>query len=397
MTTTAATPDLYGKALLMTARAEVTNLDDKTKDKEVIVFFDTGSHKSYITKAVADELGLKVAQRERLHLCIFASLETRELESSQVQIEWNIPCQKERMKLQVNVIDSIIASRLTGFKLKTTMEEHQFKPEIYTKRKPKEEKIFEISATAIVKSNESSFEIENFSKWKRAVRVMAIVLRFVKKIRRKKNGVTNTLTAEELSEARKVLIKEAQNREKPDEATKKTLELFQDENRIWRSKGRIGNSLATELTKEPIWLPKNDKTTELIVLDVHTKTFHAGTNTTLSKLRQTYWLAQGRRRIKGIVKNLCLICRKSLERPYKLPKMPDLPGKRVTECSPFKNTGLDYFGPINVRKNKDGTSKIWICIFTCFVTRAIHLKIAEDMSGEAFLLAFKRFKGRQQH
>ena len=35
--------------------------------------------------------------------------------------------------------------------------------------------------------------------------------------------------------------------------------------------------------------------------------------------------------------------------------------------------------------------KVWICLFTCLVTRAVHLELLRDMSTEEFLLGFRRF------
>lgn len=34
---------------------------------------------------------------------------------------------------------------------------------------------------------------------------------------------------------------------------------------------------------------------------------------------------------------------------------------------------------------------MWVCLFTCLVTRAIHLELLQDMSAEEFLLGFRRF------
>ena len=52
--------------------------------------------------------------------------------------------------------------------------------------------------------------------------------------------------------------------------------------------------------------------------------------------------------------------------------------------------GLDYFGPIIV-KNGQSDQKVWICILTCLVTRAIDLELVGNLSTAEFLLCFKRF------
>ena len=48
-------------------------------------------------------------------------------------------------------------------------------------------------------------------------------------------------------------------------------------------------------------------------------------------------------------------------------------------------------GPL-YHKLKDGTmEKCYVALFTCCVTRAVHLEITLDLSTEAFLRAFRRF------
>lgn len=57
---------------------------------------------------------------------------------------------------------------------------------------------------------------------------------------------------------------------------------------------------------------------------------------------------------------------------------------------PHSHVGLDYMGPLYVKTN-ESRKKVWICLFTCIVTRAIHLEVVYDMSSEEFLLCFRRF------
>ena len=39
--------------------------------------------------------------------------------------------------------------------------------------------------------------------------------------------------------------------------------------------------------------------------------------------------------------------------------------------------------------------KVYVCLFTCAVTRAVHLELVTDLSVETFLLAVRRFSGRR--
>ena len=61
---------------------------------------------------------------------------------------------------------------------------------------------------------------------------------------------------------------------------------------------------------------------------------------------------------------------------------------------PFTHTAVDYAGPLYVRL-KDTSQKVWISLFTCCVSRAIHLELVFNMSTAAFLRCVKRFAGRR--
>ncbi|XP_071176444.1 uncharacterized protein [Mytilus edulis] len=76
-----------------------------------------------------------------------------------------------------------------------------------------------------------------------------------------------------------------------------------------------------------------------------------------------------------------------------MPLIPPLPKNRVTESSPYTYTGIDYFGPLYV-KTVNGSEKVWVCLYTCLVVRAIHLELMLDMTTDQFLLGFRRFVAR---
>ncbi|GFW11578.1 integrase catalytic domain-containing protein [Trichonephila clavipes] len=53
-----------------------------------------------------------------------------------------------------------------------------------------------------------------------------------------------------------------------------------------------------------------------------------------------------------------------------------------------------YLGAILVKDNQ-GTRKFYVSLFTCAVTRAVHLELVSDMSTKCFLLALRRFLARR--
>ncbi len=56
---------------------------------------------------------------------------------------------------------------------------------------------------------------------------------------------------------------------------------------------------------------------------------------------------------------------------------------------------MDFAGPLNIRVQGTTTSKVWICLYTCFVTRAIHLDAVPDSSTPTFIWCLKRFAARR--
>lgn len=140
----------------------------------------------------------------------------------------------------------------------------------------------------------------------------------------------------------------------------------------------------------PVYLVPACPVTELIVYETHLNLNHGGVTLTLGQLRINYWLPQGRRRIKIIIKKKCIICRKLATQPFQWPTYPQLPLNRVTRSRPFEHIGVDYFGPLKV-KNNNTISKVWVPLYTCLAIRAIHLDLVTDLSAEAFLDSLKRF------
>ena len=59
---------------------------------------------------------------------------------------------------------------------------------------------------------------------------------------------------------------------------------------------------------------------------------------------------------------------------------------------PFEVTGADFTGALFVRGEEE--HRMYVCLFTCAVTRAVHLEIVTDLSVECFLQAFWNFSGR---
>ena len=170
-----------------------------------------------------------------------------------------------------------------------------------------------------------------------------------------------------------------------------SLNLFLDEDAILRSKGRIDKNLTLDKSVvNPIILGKNHILTKLLIHFYHEKASHMGTGTTLNYMRSCgLWIIQGRQSVNKVLRS-CMTCKKINSLPYAYPKETDLPKSRVNLTHPFQEVGVDYMGPIMTIMDKSET-KMYILLFTCMATRAVHLELLPDMSTKQFVLAMIRF------
>ncbi|XP_032688368.1 uncharacterized protein LOC116852282 [Odontomachus brunneus] len=79
--------------------------------------------------------------------------------------------------------------------------------------------------------------------------------------------------------------------------------------------------------------------------------------------------------------------------------MSEFPAVQVSAPSrSLQHCGLDYAGPIVVRTSTGrgiASRKVYIALFVCLATRAIHLELVSDYSTRVFLNAYVRFCSRR--
>ncbi|XP_063436092.1 uncharacterized protein LOC134717532 [Mytilus trossulus] len=250
-------------------------------------------------------------------------------------------------------------------------------------------------------------DIERYNSYRKLTRITAYVMRFATNCKateteRKKD----VLRSDEIKNAKFLWIRYTQGKTFSDEINcidnftkRKTLvrqlKLFLDKKQCSRCGGRrIDNATVGETVKFPYLLPAKDRLTHLIVLEAHENTLHSGINITLAYIQQTFWIPKLRQCVKSILMK-CVTCRKVIGKSYPAPEIPPLPKERVQDATPFSITGVDFTGALTTRNRHNEESKVYICLFTCAVTRAVHLELVYDLSEESFLLCFRRFVSRR--
>lgn len=286
--------------------------------------------------------------------------------------------------------------------------------------------INENSAHLSVNANTTEIKIKKYpdlhnkySSLSKLIRVTAYIFRFKnnllfefyqkKQLNNSYRKMTGFLTTKELINSRHYLIRISQEIDFCDKlielqkqgqilanSSLSKLYPFMDSNLILRLGGRIQNSDLNYETKHPILLRKQNPLAYLLFKDAHLKTLHGGINQMQSYVGRQYWIIYGRN-IAKLVLRKCVICFKyNVKAANQM--MGNLPSIRVKPARPFKHSGVDYAGPIVIKQStarNSVTTKGYICLFVCMVTKAVHLEAVTSISTDAFMAAFRRFISRR--
>ena len=174
---------------------------------------------------------------------------------------------------------------------------------------------------------------------------------------------------------------------------KNLFRLFQDD-KIWCCGGRIQNADVSYAARHPSLLSPHHPLTTLLVKRSYERVMHGGVKATLTELRSHFWILKGRSTVKSILRK-CNVCRRFEGKPYTAPPPPPLPPFRLKVAPPFTSTGVDFAGPLYIRRPDGTSSKVWICLYTCCVVRAVHLDLIPDLSTAVFIRSLKRFASRR--
>lgn len=204
---------------------------------------------------------------------------------------------------------------------------------------------------------------ERFSKWKKLVRCMGYVYRFIGIIKSRAENTSppaGYLTSTELSKAEQYIIRRIQHDSYPSEM--KDLQRDQKQycvdikskiynlspvmiDGILRIKGRTGaimnrisdipSGLIPAQTNQPIILSHDHYATALLVRSYHEKYWHLHHETVVNEMHQLYHIPRLRQLLKKIVKS-CAGCKYLTAKPV-VPEMADLPQARLMLESQYRS------------------------------------------------------------
>ena len=268
-----------------------------------------------------------------------------------------------------------------------------------------------IPPTSIIETIE-----KRISRWSRMRRVMAMVILFIKKLRKVENlSEPDKLSVEDLQEAELNIIKLIQQRELKNEhmelkaagdkilsKPKKNSQLYKlwklspfiDNQDVLRVGGRIRNSVDIEFSaKFPVILPKMSIISQRIVEHYHKHIHHGGRTSTTNEIRSNgYWIIGMSTKVRSVIYH-CVKCR-AIRGATGVQKMADLPADRMNCEAPFTCCGVDMFGPFFVKEGRKELKR-YCALFTCLSSRAVHIEVTTSMDTDSFIQALRRFVARR--
>jgi hypothetical protein len=245
-----------------------------------------------------------------------------------------------------------------------------------------------------------------YSSWKSLLHIMGYVLRFITCIK-KKSKISQSFTREELEESEKRIcwIVQAETfpqeidllkKNKPCSKRFQRLSPFIDDCGIVRVGGRLKQSNLAYANKHQIILPKNHAVVNLLIDHYHKMNLHAGPQQLQALLQEKFWILNARSAIRSRVFK-CVKCFR-VKPKLTAPLMGDLPADRVIPSRCFNISAMDYAGPFTIkffRLRGAQPLKVYICLFICLATKAIHLEVVSDLTSEAFISCLTRFISRR--
>ena len=110
----------------------------------------------------------------------------------------------------------------------------------------------------------------------------------------------------------------------------------------------------------------------------------------MSKVRERFWIPRLRTLVKS-VRYKCSTCKRINAKGLSSPLPAMLPKFREEFSNPFATTDVDFARRLHFKMRKIKMEKAYIALFTCAATRAVRLKLCENLKANCFKRALKEF------
>ena len=198
------------------------------------------------------------------------------------------------------------------------------------------------------------------------------------------------LTNEDLQETRNWWIRrvQSQDAQKPHfQQTRRELNLVPNGDSVLECHGRIQGQY-------PVYLPAESLFTRKLVQRIHAETLHGGVSLTMAAIREKYWIPTLRQIVKS-VRSACWGCKRFRVSPLTVPPPGQLPTDRTHGGAGFEVIGTDFAGPIYYKLSQKREGKAYLVIFSCSLSRAVHLELVPNLETSTFLPCLKRLIARR--
>lgn len=255
--------------------------------------------------------------------------------------------------------------------------------------------------------------VDKFSSFARYRRVTAWIIRFIDNCKAKSQGSTprgGSLNRQELSQAanywysviqkkhfaNEIAILKSNSAKIPNSSKILSLNPIIDDNGILRVGGRQQKAKFSYASRHPVIVDSKHPLTKLLVKSEHIRLLHGGSLLVSSSLFRNFHIVGGHKVIRSIVRS-CVVCRRQTPKP-RPQMMGQLPPERITPDAVFEHVGLDYAGPLYLKRGsvrKPTILKSYVCVFVSMSVKAVHLELVSDLSTESFIACLRRFVARR--
>ena len=127
---------------------------------------------------------------------------------------------------------------------------------------------------------------------------------------------------------------------------------------------------------------------------IHCETLHGGVGLTMAAVRERYWIPKLRSLVKS-VRSECHGCKRFTTTPFSPPIPGPLPEDRTTVATAFEVIGTDFAGPIRYKQRNKREGKAYLAVFTCSLSRAVHLELLPSLLTDKYIQCLKRLIARR--